>query len=192
MISSNPLLGPEWEPLGHVLARMVEDLRSGKRFSVQTYGRKYNLSPETSPYLQAILVEDNKIQMEVSANLQVRPQLTTLQYQELEFYGWHAPEEPDEFASEPANPNFHRFFVPNQDALDIAEFILTTLVGVYQLTEDDYFGFDSRTLADRVDSFRKLGRLKYSDGNPDRVIFAMPGKHLEQLEPVDATAKGRA
>jgi len=182
LIATNPLLGPRWEPLGHVLMRLVEQLRRGGRFSVQTYGRKYNLSPDTSPYLQAIVDEDGNVQMEVSANLQVRPQLTPLQYQELEFYGWHAPEEPDEFASEPANPNFHRFFEPNQDTLDIAEFILTTLVGVYQLTEDDYFGFDSRTLADRVDSFRKLGRLKYADGNPDRVIFAMPGKHLDNID----------
>ena len=44
-ISDNPLLGPEWQPLGHVLMRLIEDLRNGAHFSVQTYGRKYNMSP---------------------------------------------------------------------------------------------------------------------------------------------------
>jgi hypothetical protein len=181
-ISDNPLLGPEWQPLGHVIMRLVEQLRQGGRFSVQTYGRKYNLSPSTSPYLQAIIDEDGKVQMEVSGNLQVHPHLTDEQYNVLEFYGWTKPEsDPDEYHDAGGNPNFARYFDPNTDALLIAEFILTTLVGVYEITEDDYFGFDNATQANLVDSMNKLGRLKYSDGNPDRVIFAMPGKHLESL-----------
>jgi hypothetical protein len=162
--------------------RLVEQLRQGGLFSVQTYGRKYNLSPSTSPYLQAIIDHDGKVQMEVSGNLQVDPPLTDEQYNVLEFYGWTKPEsDPDEYHDAGGNPNFARHFDPNSDALLIAEFILTTLVGVYEITEDDYFGFDNATQANLVDSMNKLGRLKYSDGNPDRVIFAMPGKHLESL-----------
>jgi hypothetical protein len=191
-ISDNPLLGPQWEPLGHVLMRLVEQLRRGGRFSVQTYGRKYNLSPDTSPYLQAIVDEDGNVQMEVSANLQVNPPLTEDQYNTLEFYGWAKPEsDPGEYSAEGGNPNFVRYFEPNTDALLVAEFILTTLIGVYEITEDDYFGFDHAAQANLVDSLHKLGRLKYSDGNPDRVIFAMPGKHLEALG-ADETAKDNA
>ena len=182
-ISDNPLLGPEWQPLGHVLMRLIEDLRNGAHFSVQTYGRKYNMSPSTSPYLQAITDEDGQIQMEVSANLQVNPPLTAEQYNVLEFYGWAKPDsDPDEFHDAGGNPNFARYFAPNTDALQISEFILTTLVGVYEIELDDYWGFSSREQSDRVEAMKKLGRLKQSSGNPDRVIFAMPGHHLEQLE----------
>ena len=187
MIASNPLLGPQWEPLGHVFVHLIERIRPGHHFNVQSYGRKFNLSPDTSPYLQAIRVDEGRLQMEVSGNLMVVPPLTELQHQELEFYGWTRPNpEPDEFAvDEEANPNFVRYFDANVDPLEISEFILTTLVGVYGITEDDFWGFEGS--ADRVASLKKLGRLKPTPGNDSAVIFAMPGKHLDLVETSDAT-----
>jgi hypothetical protein len=56
------------------------------------------------------------------------------------------------------------------------------MVVVYGLTEDDFFNFGNETTSNEVDALGKLGRLKYSDGNPWRQIFAMPGKHLGMLK----------
>lgn len=189
MISSNPLLGPEWESLGHVFVHLIERIRPGYPFIVQTYGRKFNLSPDTSPYLQAIRTDGDVLQMEVSGNLMVQPPLTELQHRELEFYGWNRPESnPGEYAEDhDGNPNFARYFEPGTDPLDVAEFILTTLVGVYGITEDDFWGFESS--AEKVASLKKLGRLKATDGNPSAVIFALPGKHLEMLETPELTSE---
>ncbi len=181
MISDNPLLGPQWEPLAHVIVKLLENMKRHDTFSAQTYGRKFGLSPDTSPYLQAIFDEEGNLQMEVSGNLQVRPELTKQQMQDLEFYGWEPPETVGgEFGAD-GNPNFARYFEPNKDRLEIAEFILTTLVGVYGITEDDFWGFERK--AELVASLKKLGRLKATEGNPNAVIFAMPGKHFDMVEP---------
>ena len=180
MISNNPLLGWQWEPLGQVVTLLIEDLRHGTDFGIQTFARRYGLNPNTSPYLQAIMHEDGVIQLEVSGNLQVNPPLTDEEYATLEFYGWSLPEvDPEAFAEHHGNPNFVRYFDTKADPLAIAEFILTTLIGIFKVHEDDYFGFNHS--AERVASLQKLGRLKASERNPGAEIFAMPGKHLSQL-----------
>ncbi len=190
MISSNPLLGPQWEPVGHVLVRLLEDIRRGKMFSVQTYMKRFSLSPYDSPFIQAIQEEEfGRVQIELSANLQLNPPLSADEYRLLAFYGWTRPETGDYtygFDDPEGNPNFVRFYDWGDDAVDIAEFLLTSLVGVCGMVEDDFWGFADADDADRVDALRKLGRLKVSEGNPDRVIFAMPGRHLELLELEDA------
>ena len=186
MISLNPLLGPQWQPLGFVLMQLFEYTKKNNRrnFSMNTYGHKYGLSPYSSPYAQACVDSFDRLQVEVSANLQVRPELTEEQFQALEFYGWLRPHEnPVDGADEDSNPNFSRYFEANADPLDIAEFVLTSLVGVYGLTEDDFFGFSGKDMADRVANMKQMGRLKSDAGNPDGEIFALPGKHLQMLEP---------
>lgn len=185
MIKDNPFLGPEWEPLGLVISSLLDDLKRGSNFHVQTYGKRYGLSPHTSPYVQAAIF-DRKIQLEVAGNLMVRPELTTDDFAALEFYGWFAPLADDELdvinlEREP-NPNFSRFYSMDTDSMEIAEFILSTLIGVYQITKEDMFGFPGHDRADRVAALRKLGRIKRADGNPDGEIFAMPGENRELLE----------
>jgi hypothetical protein len=186
MIATNPLLGPQWEPIGHVLIRLLEDVKRGQMFSVQTYIRRFSLSPYTSPFLQAIKVEGGKVQMELSGNLQLEPKLSEAEYAELEFYGWSRPEVTEAEYREQGggtNPNFVRFYEPNDDPVDIAEFLLVTLVGVFDMVEVDFWGFSTRAKADYVEGLKKLSRLKWSEGNPDRVIFALPGRHEEMCEP---------
>jgi len=181
-VLDNPFLGPTWEPLAQVFISLIDDLKRGHMFQVQSYGHGYGLSPNTSPYVQA-LCREGQIQLECSSNLQVEPKLSIEQYAELVFYGWQPPELPEnEFLADPSgNPNFCRYFDDTVEGSELAEFILTTLVGVFRLTEEDFFGFSTKSTADKVDSLHKLGRLAYSDGNPDRVIFAMPDKHLEMI-----------
>jgi hypothetical protein len=189
MIAENPLLGPEWEPLGHVLCRLFEQVKGRQIMTMQTYGRRYNLSPYTSPYVQACADEEGAIWVEVTGNIKLEPQLTDEEQDALEFYGWTRPENtPEEYRDSPAGtPNFVRVYEPGFDSLEVAEFVLTTFAGVYQITTDDCFGFSSGDRADFVAGLNKLGRLKRGDTNPEGVIFALPGKHLEMLEPQPIT-----
>jgi hypothetical protein len=186
MIATNPLLGPQWEPIGHVLIRLLEDVKRGRMFSVQTYIRRFSLSPYTSPFLQAIKVDGGRVQMELSGNLQLEPKLSEAEYVELEFYGWTRPEVTEAEYRESgggSNPNFVRFYEPTDDPVDIAEFLLVTLVGVFDMVEDDFWGFSTKAKADYVEGLKKLSRLKWSEGNPNREIFALPGRHEDMCEP---------
>lgn len=190
-ISTNPFLGPSWVHLAKALAFSMKSSTSRNPFEFQTYGRKYGLMPMDSPYFQGYCDEvSQEWIVEASGNLQCRPPLTDLQYQELEFYGWKAPTQtPEEFAVdgyipdiEVGSPNFVRIF-PKEETIDVVvEAILTAAVGVYGIGEDDFFNFGEGEIANRVAKLQILGRVKASEGNQKREIFAMPGKHLKAIE----------
>lgn len=189
-IETNPFLGPTWVPLAKALAFSMKSSTSRNPFEFQTYGRKYGLMPMDSPYFQGYCDEvSQEWIVEASGNLQCRPPLTDLQYQELEFYGWKAPTQtPDEFATggyisdiEEGSPNFVKIF-PKGVSLDVVvEVILTAAVGVYGIGEDDFFNFGEGGIADKVGNLQLLGRVKASQGNERREIFAMPGRHLKAI-----------
>lgn len=183
MVEDNPFLGPQWDDLAVVLETSLIHTYIGQMFQVQTYGKQFGLSASTSPFVQALVVDDT-LQVEIAANLMVRPKLTNLQYQELEFYGWELPEtDPDDYSDDPSgNPNMVRYFRLSTPACEIVEAILTALVGVYGIVETDFWAFPNRNEADRVGEMRMLGRLKQTQTNPHKVIFALPGHHLEFLE----------
>lgn len=191
MISNNLFLGPKWEPVGEVIVHLLNKLNSKNTFHMQTYIKKFRLSPETSPYVQGLLEEDGSLHMEISGNLQVRPLLTEDQYNALEFYGWEKPEVTDEEYKHHHQgiPNFYRLFEPNIPKIEIAESILTSLVGVYGMTEEDFLNFG--TQGNKVAELGLLGRLKVSDSNPFRDIFALPGEHLVMIENNDLSLGGK-
>jgi hypothetical protein len=191
LISSNPFLGPKWEPVGEVIVHLLNELNSRNNFHIQTYIRRFNLSPETSPYAQGLLEDDGSIHMEISGNLQVRPLLTEDEINALAFYGWEKPEVAEEKYREHHDgiPNFYRLFEPNVPKIEIAESILTSLVGVYGMTEEDFLNFGTK--GEKVASLGLLGRLKVSDGNPFRDIFALPGEHLDMIESNEASQTGQ-
>jgi hypothetical protein len=151
-------------------------------FHIQTYLKKFQLSPETSPYVQGLLEEDGSLHMEISGNLQVRPMLSEDEYNALEFYGWEKPEVTDEEYQEHHQgiPNFYRLFEPNVPKIEIAESILTSLVGVFGMTEQDFLNFG--TEGEKVAELGLLGRLKVSEENPFGDIFALLGEHLDMIE----------
>jgi hypothetical protein len=190
LIASNPFLGANWIPLAKALAFSMKSSTSRNPFQFQTYGRKYGLMPMDSPYFQGYCDEiSQEWIVEASGNLQCRPPLTDLQYQELEFYGWKAPTQtPDEFAVdgyipdiEVGSPNFVRIFPKEENLNYVVEAILTAAVGVYGIGEDDFFNFGEGGIADKVGNLQLLGRVKASQGNERREIFAMPGKHLKAI-----------
>ena len=191
MISNNPFLGPKWEPVGEVIVHLLNKLNSKNTFHMQTYIKKFQLSPETSPYVQGLLEEDGSLHMEISGNLQVRPLLTEDQYNALEFYGWEKPEVTDEEYKDHHQgiPNFYRLFEPNIPKIEIAESILTSLVGVFGMTEEDFLNFG--TEGNKVAKLALLGRLKVSESNPFRDIFALPGEHLDMIENNDLSLGGK-
>ncbi len=183
MVAQNPFLGPQWEPIAKVIASLLERSKSGGNFQIQTYGKRYGASPYTSPYLQGRW-DIGIFEIELSSNLHLVPQLTDYEREVLEFYGWDNPDvSPEEYRQNHAgNPNYTRYFTPEYSTEEIAELVLTTLVTVHKITEDDFWGVSTKATADLVDSMGLLGRLKYSDGNPNRVIFALPGHHKDRIE----------
>lgn len=188
MIRDNPLLGPEWEALAEAIALVIRETRKNRTFSITTYGKRYGLSPNRSPYFQGARDEFGELFIEAAANLICDPPLTEEDFAMMEFLSWDRPAlNPDEYRnrepdSESSNqPNFERRFTEEVDPVDIAEFIMQTMVVVYGLTEEDFFNFGGRDTAEKVEKLGKLGRLAYSEGNPAREIFAMPGRHQDLL-----------
>jgi len=189
MIHDNPLLGPEWDALAEAIAFVLNNTKPNRTFCLTTYGLRYGLSPDTSPYFQGFKDEFGEFFIEASANLNCNPPLTDEEFAMMEFLSWDkpavTPEEFEEHAFGPEDsdrPNFERRFDSSVDPTDIAEFILQTMVVVYGLTEDDFFNFGNEATANQVEALGKLGRLKKTDGNPWREIFAMPGRHLDMLK----------
>jgi hypothetical protein len=177
-ISDNPFLGPQWEPLGLVVARLLETVTPGQPLVITTYGRRYSCDPSNSPFVQACASATGGIQLEVAANLTVEPQLSAEDFETLEFFGWQPPEvQPEAYQTDGGNPNFVRFYDNGFSRIEVAEFILTTLVAVYKLTVKDFFGFNG-SVANLVATFIKLDRLARTASNPNAVIFALPGQHL--------------
>lgn len=191
MISQNPFLGPKWDSVGQVIELLLEDLNSRNTFHMQTYIKRFSLSPETSPYVQGLLEEDGSIHMEISGNLQVKPALTEAEIEAFVFYGWERPEvgEDEYRESHEGIPNFYRLFEPDVPKIDIAEAILTALAGIYGMSERDFLNFGTK--GQKVAELGVLGRLKVSESNPFRDIFALPGEHLDMIESQQPSKGGK-
>ena len=176
MVEQNPFLGPAWLPLVRVIKSLL-DAPEKKNFHLTTYGRKYNLSPYTSPYIQATWSSIGELQLEASANLICKPPLTEEQFQEMEFIGWTKPDvAPEEYSaglSTGGNPNFVRYFERDPDLDEVAEFFLTTLTAIYGIEESDFFNFGEFDIPDKIEAMGGLRRLKKDDGNPFGAIFGL-------------------
>ncbi len=156
---------------------MLLGSESKKNFHLNTYGRKYNLSPDSSPYIQATWSYYGQLQLEASGNLMCNPELSEEQFKEMEFIGWTRPEvSPEEYRSGEGgglNPNFVRYYEANPNLDEVAEFFLTTLTAIYGITEKDFFNFGEFDIPDKVDALGGLVRLKKHDGNPHGAIFGL-------------------
>lgn len=184
-IANNPFLGPQWEPLAAVLVGLLNRVaKQNGPVSMQTYGLKYSLQPNMSPYFQALRIEEG-ILVELSSNIICQPPLTADNYYEMQFLGWTAPADgPDGWVNaswdpdaSQDSPNFVRTFGFDFDAELIASEILTALTSIYEITDDDYFGFGD---SDWVGSLSQLKRLPATSGNPNRDIFVLPSKDLNK------------
>lgn len=176
MVAENPFLGPVWLPLVKVIKMLLESPEK-KNFHLTTYGRKYNLSPYTSPYIQATWSSIGELQLEASANLICDPPLSDEQFNEMEFIGWTKPEvsavEYSAGLSQGRNPNFVRYFERELNVDDVAEFFLTTLTAIYGITEEDFFNFGEFDVPEKVAALGVLRRLDKHDGNPTGAIFGL-------------------
>jgi hypothetical protein len=176
MIEQNPFLGPTWMPLVRAI-RMLLGSESKRNFHLNTYGLRYKLSPDRSPYIQATWSYDGQLQLEASGNLSCNPPLTEEQFQEMEFIGWTRPEiTPEEYGNGEGgdlNPNFVRFYDVDPDLDEVADFFLTTLTAIYGITEKDYFNFGEVGVPDQVAALGGLIRLKKDAGNPNGSIFGL-------------------
>ena len=185
MISDNPLLGPDWEPLGHVIVKLLEDFAKGDTFCLRTCLLYYGNNSVTSPQFDVAFDEPGKFVLELTGNLYLRPQISEQMVETLEFYGWTKPDiDPEDWneSEEPAGrPDFSRSYITKTEPSEIAEFIVTTLVGVFGMQLTDFIAFADKASATKVDAMKKLGRLKRYENNTEALIFAMPGQHLSSI-----------
>lgn len=171
-ISNNPFLGPAWVPVVAAIKMLLSD-KDMDAFHFDTYAKRYGMDPDRSPYIQARWDFDGHLQLEAPGNLICDPPLTEEQFREMEFIGWTRPDvDPAGYSSgHPSdNPNFVRYYGPDANLDEVAEFFLTTLTTVYGLEETDYFAFET---PDRVEALGGLKRLPVSEGNPDSCIFGL-------------------
>jgi hypothetical protein len=174
MVEQNPFLGPAWMPVVRAI-RLLLGSPKKDNFHLTTYGLKYNLSPDRSPYIQATWSSDGQLQLEASGNLICNPPLTEEQFKEMEFIGWTRPEStPEEYRGGGGlNPNFVRYYDADPNLDEVADFFLTTLTAIYGITETDYFNFGEFSIPDKVDALGGLVRLKKHEGNPHGAIFGL-------------------
>ena len=170
-VAENPFLGPDFEDLAITLAQLFDDAKDREFCIMQTYGHKYSLSANSSPYVQAMWNKDS-LYVELSANLICNPPLDEKQMKELEFMGWNPPSD--------GIPNFVRTY-DKPDVYKVADFVLTSLVSIYGIRSDDLFAFGSQQATALVDQLDLLDRLKIGPNNPAGTIFCIKGKHNELL-----------
>ena len=183
MIETNPFLGPQWKPLATAMDILITDLKKTGRFDMQTYAAKYGVSAETSPYLQAC-IEDGLIQMEISANLQVRPKLSKKQYKKMEFYGWLRPDRKKDEADDLVayNPNFCRYYSRDTPNVEIVEFLLLSLVSIYGITENDMWSLGSESQNSKIYNKGLMNLVKLEDRPDNGLILILPGYREEIVE----------
>lgn len=178
----NPYLGPQWLPVVDVVEMLTKRLHKTNHWAIQTYALRYQLSPSASPYVQALIAENGGLHLEVSGNLQVEPQLTAAQIEQLEFIGWTAPfsSDPRDLMEEdfPGIPNFYREFEPGWNARMVAVFALESLTSVFGVAEDDYFEFGQTWQPAEIEKMGLLHQLGKHKGDPKGSIFGLKAPEI--------------
>jgi hypothetical protein len=170
-IAENTALGPQWIGLAQATEFILAGAKRRGSCLLQTYSHKFGLSPYSSPYMQASWDQD-ELHVELSGNIICDPPLTKNQLTELEKRGWARPNDDC--------PNFERVWAaPN--LAEVAEYVLTSMVSVMGIDDQDFFAFGNAGNANLVDELNKLDRLAQSKGNPGREIFCLKGQHKELL-----------
>ena len=170
-ISENPFLGPDFEDLVTVLAALLDSAKGQEFCIMQTYGHKYSLNPNASPYMQAMWNKDS-LYVELAGNIICNPPLNEKQIKELEFMGWTPPGD--------GIPNFVRTY-DQPNAYLVADFVLTSLASIYGIQSDDFFSFGSPQATAFIDQMRLLDRLSSNPRNASGTIFCIRGKHNDLL-----------
>lgn len=171
---ANPNLGPAWVPIAEAFELCSSSLTyRSATWVVNTLMRSNNFSPDNSPYLQAILESDGSIHVEVSGRLAIK-NLSDENLALLQFIGWSVPEfNEDDPAGEEGLPNPYRLFEVGWGALQVAAFVLETLVTVFEFQEGDFFDFSSASRSEAIAKLGTLERVTIHDGNPDGTIFRL-------------------
>lgn len=180
-IRGNPFVGEKWLGVIEAIEVLIDERtfnRINPTWTMQTYGHNYNLSPNASPYVQAILESDGSLHVELSGNIICDPPLTENQMQQLEWIGWIRPSDED-----PQMPNFVRLFEPGWHPRFVAERIVESLTSIMRIQEDDFFNFsENPTTIAAITKIALLDQLKPdAERNPNGSIFCLAGQHDDLL-----------
>jgi hypothetical protein len=171
----NAFITEEWLPLSQGISYLISFTVLNDYFTVQTYAHRFDSHPRTSPYFTVCVLNDGQIEAEISGNVQLAPKLTEEEYNLMELLGWEKPKSgKDESYGD--YPNFRKAYPKETPVETVAEDILTALVLAYQFKPTDMIGLGSVTLAERLDSLKKLDRLETEPWNKDRKLFRIPMK----------------
>ena len=180
-IRANPFVGEKWLGVIEAIEVLIDERtfsRINPTWTMQTYGHFYSLSPNTSPYVQAILESDGSLHVELSGNIICVPPLAENQMQQLEWIGWSRPSDEN-----PQVPNFVRIFEPGWHARFVAERIVESLTSIMRIQEDDFFNFsENPTTIAAITKIALLDQLMPdADRNPNGSIFCLAGQHDDLL-----------
>jgi hypothetical protein len=178
-ILASPFLGPRWLPLVRAIEYATQRLRIGSFWQLQTYARVRSCSPDHSPYIQAMLLDEGWLHVELSI-----PEGMGVRFDEdhgaaLEFLGWSPPEIGDSAELDqdgrplPGIPNLSQVFELGWTGASVAESALSALVLLLPVTVEDFFNFD-KGFAAVEDLVEVAGRGTYG-GSDEWAIFRLPG-----------------
>ncbi len=171
---ANPNLGPTWLPMAEAIESLEAQLhgKSGV-WIVNTLLKSNNYSPNNSPYAQAILESDGSCHVEVAGRLAIED-MSEEDLRLLEFIGWTVPDLVEsQLDREAGLPNPYKVFEVGWGALQIAAFVLETLITVYGFRETDYMEFTQPRTAEAIAAKGNLERVEIHPGNPYGTLFRL-------------------
>jgi hypothetical protein len=171
---SNPNLGPIWLPMAEAI-ELLESQLHGKSgvWVLNTLLESNNYSPNNSPYAQAILEPDGSCHVEVAGRLAIED-MSEEDLRLLDFIGWTVPDLVEsELDREVGLPNPYKVFEVGWGALQIAAFVLETLITVYGFRETDYMEFTKPRTAEAIAAKGNLERVEIHPGNPHGTLFRL-------------------
>jgi hypothetical protein len=150
-IENQVLKNHQWTPLYDATTTLFEQLSRGERealsisIGLQDFG--------IPPYVQATKQDNGSFLVELSSNVFLEPDISSLQKAQVDGLGWNKPNG--------KTPNYWKEVEGSLKAETIARYLVTTLRVVFELKTDSWFSFGTAPLdlevASRSTFWHKLG-----------------------------------
>jgi hypothetical protein len=150
-IENQILKNQEWTPLYDATTTLFDQLNKGERevlsltIGLQEFG--------VPPYVQSSKQDSGNFLLELTSNVFLEPDISTLQRAQVDGLGWNKPNG--------MNPNYWKVVEGTLEAETIARYLVTTLRVVFELKTNAWFSFGTTPLdllvASRSTFWHRLG-----------------------------------